>query len=292
MTVIQFKKGEYAHDFEGDKTRSEEGSQQPNDPVKAPSSIKWHRIKPLPNGLLRVSPFQSYFMPDVLAPWVDDIAERMQCAPEFVGVSAMISAGAVIGRKVAIKPQQKSDWMEVANLWGMVIGRPGILKSPAMKAAMALLGRLEIEARDRNNDAMQRYRQELKLHKVRKKIAEKSIEEAIKNGAQPTAADLAALDEPQPPESQRYIIHDTTYEALGEILASNPNGVMAFRDEIVALLKTLDRDENAAARAFFMQAWSGTQGYTFDRIIRGHTHIDAACLGLLGSIQPGAFRRM
>ena len=71
------------------------------------------------------------------------------------------------------------------------------------------------------------------------------------------------------------------------ILAANPNGVLAFRDELVSLLKTLDREENAAARGFFLTAWNGTSSYTFDRVVRGFTHIDAACVSLLGSTQPG-----
>ena len=62
---------------------------------------------------------------------------------------------------------------------------------------------------------------------------------------------------------------------------------MAFRDELVSLLKTLDREEYAAARGFFLTAWNGTSGYSFDRIIRGKTHIEAACLSLLGGTQPG-----
>ena len=45
---------------------------------------------------------------------------------------------------------------------------------------------------------------------------------------------------------------------------------------------------NMARRAgFFLTAWNGTRGYTFDRIMRGKTHIEAACLSLLGSTQPG-----
>ena len=55
----------------------------------------------------------------------------------------------------------------------------------------------------------------------------------------------------------------------------------------MSLLKTLDREEYVAARGFFLEAWSGTSGYTFDRTIRGNTHIEAACLSLLGSTQPG-----
>jgi uncharacterized protein DUF3987 len=41
------------------------------------------------------------------------------------------------------------------------------------------------------------------------------------------------------------------------------------------------------ARGFFLTAWNGTSSYTFDRIIRGKTYIEGACLSLLGSSQPG-----
>ena len=94
-------------------------------------------------------------------------------------------------------------------------------------------------------------------------------------------------EEPEGPKARRYVVNDTTYEALGEILADNPNGMLAYRDELVSLLKTLDREENVAARGFFLTAWGGTASYTFDRILRGKTHIDAVCLSLLGSTQPG-----
>jgi hypothetical protein len=87
--------------------------------------------------------------------------------------------------------------------------------------------------------------------------------------------------------ARRYVVNDATYEALGVILADNPNGTLAFRDELVSLLKYLDREEQVSARGFFLTARNGTSGYTFDRIIRGKTHIEAVCLSLLGSTQPG-----
>src|ERR1700681_1474629 len=98
---------------------------------------------------------------------------------------------------------------------------------------------------------------------------------------------LLVTDEPEEPKARRYVVNDATYEALGVILADNPNGTLAFRDELVSLLKTLDREEYVAARGVFLTAWNGTSGYTFDRIIRGTTYIEAACLSLLGSTQPG-----
>jgi hypothetical protein len=55
--------------------------------------------------------------------------------------------------------------------------------------------------------------------------------------------------EPERPVDRCYITSDSTYEALGELLTGNPNGLMVHRDELVALLRTLDREEFAAALA-------------------------------------------
>ena len=99
----------------------------------APARVRrWPNPKPLPNGLAPVDPFQFEFMPDALAPWIEDIADRLQCPPDYAGVAAMTALGSVIGRRVGVKPQEKTDWTEYANLWGGFIGRPGMLKSPAM----------------------------------------------------------------------------------------------------------------------------------------------------------------
>ncbi len=253
-----------------------------NDEDKAPP---WSTPKPLPAGLLPVPPFDLAFLPKSIAPWVEDIADRMQCPLDFVAVPAMVALGSVLGRKIAIRPQRKTDWYEVPNLWGLVIGPPGARKSPAMSEAMKPIKRLETKAREGNEAALAAHRYAVEEHKLRKEAAAKRAREVLKKDA--GAATQLCLDEPKEPKAKRYIVEDATYEKLGEILADNPNGVLAFRDEIVSLLKTLDREEYASARGFFLSAWTGTAGYTFDRIIRGTMHIEAACVSLLGSTQPG-----
>jgi hypothetical protein len=42
----------------------------------------WPQPKPLPAGLAPVEPFNSEFLPAALAPWVEDIANRLQCPPD------------------------------------------------------------------------------------------------------------------------------------------------------------------------------------------------------------------
>ncbi|CAJ0876708.1 hypothetical protein AMST5_02810 [freshwater sediment metagenome] len=245
----------------------------------------WPSPKPLPNGLLPAPSFDADFLPAAIAPWVSDIAERMQCPLEFVAVPALVALGSVLGRKVAIRPQRRTDWLETANLWGCVVGRPGAMKSPAASEALKPLQRLETNAREEHESAFKAYAQEETLAKIKRDEAGKSARAAIRAGND--ASSCFDIDEPQEPKARRFIVNDTSYEALGEILADNPNGVLAFRDELVSLLKTLDREEHAAARGFFLQAWNGTGGYTFDRIVRGRKHIEAACLSLLGGTQPG-----
>jgi hypothetical protein len=249
----------------------------------APTS--WSKPVELPTGLKPVAAFDYDFLPAVIAPWVRDISDRMQCPPDFVAVSAMTALGSAAGRKIGIRPQRRTDWLEVPNFWACIVGRPGTLKSPAMAEALKPLQRLEAEARKSNALAMKDFAAAQEAYELRKKHAQKKAAAALDKGAD--IAKILQLAVPEKPKACRFIINDITYEALGEILADNPHGVLASRDELISLLKTLDREEYAPARGFFLTAWNGTTGYTFDRIIRGHTHIEAACLSLIGSTQPG-----
>ena len=110
------------------------------------ASREWPEPKPLPNGLSPVDAFDNRFLPHAIAPWVMDIANRLQCPPDYVAVTAMVALGGTLGRRVGIKPQMRTDWIEIPNLWGAFVGRPGWLKSPAMGEALKPLHRLEAEA--------------------------------------------------------------------------------------------------------------------------------------------------
>jgi Protein of unknown function (DUF3987) len=105
-------------------------------PSRGFSENEWPEPKPLPEGLLPVATFDPAFLPEAFAPWVMDTADRMQCPPEFVAIPAIVAEGSVLGRKVGIQPEQENNWLEVSNLWGNVVGRPGTLKTPAMQAGL------------------------------------------------------------------------------------------------------------------------------------------------------------
>jgi Protein of unknown function (DUF3987) len=253
----------------------------------------WPEPKPLPSGLAPVDAFQMQLLPNALAPWVNDISNRLQCPPDYVAVSAIAALGAVIGRRVGIKPQFKTDWVEVPNVWGAFIGRPGMMKSPAMQEALKPIHRLEAEAAKDNEVAQQAYANSLSAYKLRKEVQVNLEKTKLKNEAKGSDnkgakfnVNLDIGEEPQEPTPIRYVTNDSSYEALGELLIGNPTGVLVERDELVSLLKQLDRDDQAVVRGFYLSGWSGTQPYTFDRIVRGHRHIDAVCISVLGNTQP------
>jgi hypothetical protein len=253
--------------------------------VSDPSGhVSWPQPAPLPSGLAPVKAFDLDFLPASVAPWVADISERMQCPPDFVAIPAIVALGSVLGRKIGVRPQRRTDWIEVPNLWGCIVGRPGAMKSPAMGEALKPLNRLDSKAREGHLEALKEHAGKIELHKLRLDEARAAARKALKDGIETLPFEI---EEPDGPKARRYVVNDTTYEALGEILADNPNGVLTARDELVSLLKTLDREEYCAARGFFLTAWNGTSPYVFDRILRGKTHIEAACLSLLGSTQPG-----
>jgi hypothetical protein len=243
--------------------------------------------QPLPAELLPVEPFPMAALPNAFRPWVQDVAERMQCAPDFVAVPLIVGAASLVARRVGIRPQSRTDWLERGNLWALIVGRPGVMKSPAMAQALAPLDRLEARAAEAFNAARADFEADALAAKLRAEQGTRAARQALKDDMNAdVTAFLRADSEAQEPTRRRFVINDLTYEKLGEILSANPDGVLSVRDEMRGLFLSLAREESAPARAFYLQSWSGGR-YTFDRIGRGTVSIEDVRLSIIGSIQPG-----
>ncbi len=263
-----------------------------------PAAEVWGEPIPLPDGLPPVAPFSENLLPEALRPWVMDIADRMQCPADFPAVAAIVSMGAVIGRQLGIKPKRRDDWLVVPNLWGAIVGRPSLMKTPALAESRKMLARLEIEAKTKFEADMADYEISASIAemigKEKKKGAARAAQKAMAEGNDPTAAARQALEgaveEQRRPVRRRYTTQDPTVEKLGELLCETPRGLLIFRDELVGWLRTMDKDGHENDRSFYLEAWTGNGRYTYDRIGRGTVEIDAACVSLLGGIQPGPLR--
>ena len=249
-------------------------------------TIKVEVPQPLPDELQPVEPFPLRALPDALRPWVSDVTERMQCPSDFVAVPMLVGTAMLVARKIKIKCQARTDWEERANLWALIVGRPGAMKSPAMAQALAPLERMEARAAAEHQKDMEAFKVELLAHELRAAAGEKTAKALLSKDKDADVRGHLTGDEPEAPTWPRYLVNDLTYEKLGALLSENPDGVLSVRDEMRGLFLHLAREEQAPARAFYLQAWSGGR-YTFDRIMRGTTTIEDARLSMIGCIQPG-----
>lgn len=229
----------------------------------------------LPPALRPVPALNATYLPNAISAAVVDLSDRLQCPPDYLAVSMLSAAGAVIGNSVGIFPYANDEsWEVYPALWGGIVGDPGSKKSPALQHSHSPLQHLDEQASIKYSQDLNAYDQ-----------AKDQYEQALKSwnakkstGAKPTA--------PVEPKRERYVVHDSTYQALGVILADNPRGVLALADELSGLLQSLDTPGQEAARGFYLTGWSGTGGYSFDRVGRGSISLNRYCLSVFGGFQP------
>jgi hypothetical protein len=255
---------------------------------------EWEDPVPLPEGLPPVDTLDPAMLPEPLRAWIVDVSERMQIPPDFAAAGAVVVAGSLIGRKVGIHPKRHDDWVVVPNLWGAVVGRPSLLKSPALVEVMKPLARLIAEAYEDYREAKVAYETDVMVAEATKAALKDELKGAAKEAAK--SGDRSKLDEiarrsqdtevPEEPILRRYKTEDATVEKISEILLENPQGILVHRDELSGWLRTLDKQGREGDRSFYLEAWNGTGSFDVDRIGRGSLHIPALCLSVLGGIQP------
>ncbi|MDD2728681.1 YfjI family protein [Malikia sp.] len=247
----------------------------------------WPEPVPLPDGLPPVAPFDAELLPEALRGWVADIAHRMQCPPDFTAVGVLVAISSLIGARAVVKPKERDDWTVTPNLWGLVVGRPGVMKSPALSQTMAPLDRLEATEREVWKMAHEAWELDCKVAELAAKANEKTAARvAAKDPAQARAL-LQPADAPTEPKARRYVVNDATVEKLADMLTVNPWGLLVYRDELHGLLCSMDKQGQEGARGFYLTGYDGNQGYAVDRIGRGESYVSRVCLAMLGGIQPG-----
>ncbi len=239
-------------------------------------------------------------LPDGVRPWLEDVALRMQCPLDFVAVSAIVVASSVIGARCAIKPMKNDDWEVIPNLWGGIVGNPSVKKSPALTEIMKPIDKLERIAGENYDKEVPVFQAKYEAYKARQNAIKQAMVTAAKAENSPQNAsseakhrslgdlesEYAGIEQPQEPTRRRFKTNDSTVEKLGEMLRDNPGGILVFRDELVGLLASWEREDRHMDRAFYLEAWNGGQSYLADRVVRGTIDAKNCCLSVLGGIQP------
>ena len=248
---------------------------------------KWPDPAPLPDALPAVQAFDPELLPEALRDWVTDIADRMQCPPDFPAVGAVVALSSLIGARAVVAPKTRDDWLVVPNLWGLIVGRPGVKKSPALSEVLKPLHRLEATEREQWQAAREAWELDCRVADMAAESNEKQARGLAAKDPAKARALLQPMDAPAEPVARRYVVNDATVEKLGELLTVNPWGLLVYRDELHGLLCSMDRQGQEGARGFYLTGYDGNQGHAVDRIGRGESYIPRVCLAMLGGIQPG-----
>ena len=242
------------------------------------------RLRPVPT-------FDETMFPPALLPALRDVAHRMHCPPDWLAASWMVVLGAVVGNRCGIRPKQlDTGWLEVPNLWGAIVAEPSKLKTPALNAALFPLKELDRAAREEHRQNARVHEADAEFFKAQKDVLKKKLNKAVEKGPEGEInrlrTELAELEATPPPVAKRYIVTDSTVEKLVVLLGDNPRGLLVFRDELVGLLQSWDKQGRETDRQFYLEAWNGTGDFGSDRIGRGSQHVENCCVSLLGGIQP------
>lgn len=258
-------------------------------------NFEWQEPAVIKSELLPVKSFNDDMLPPVLRDFCADVSYRMQCPVDFIAAPLMVLLGSLIGTGCAIRPKQKDDWTVIPNLWGGVVGRPGMLKSPALGEVLNLLSDLERKAEDDHRVALSDHSLDKELADAKRSALMQKYKAACKGsgGSKDPEMDeeilkdnLRQLETVEAPFCKRYRTNDATIEKLAVMCQENSRGLLIYRDELMGQLASWDREDRATDRAFFLEAWNGNGSFKQDRVTRSGADTPRICLSLLGGIQP------
>jgi hypothetical protein len=263
----------------------------------AEAATAWPKPREIKAELPAAPPFDaSTLLPSVLRDFVLDEADRMPCSPDYVAAALVVALGAVIGASVALKPKRRDDWIVTPNLFGGVVGDPSSKKTPAINTALRFLDRLEAKEAEQHAEHMKLHAAELAAFEARQAAIQAAMKKAASgrgDGLKMDAAvaDMQALVAPEAPAQRRFKTNDGTVAKIGDILVGSPAGLLVFRDELIGLLASWDKEGNEGDRAFYLEGFNGTGSFNIDRVVRGSQYISTLCLSVFGGIQPELLER-
>lgn len=280
-------------------------------------TIDWPEPEPMPVELRPVLNLDTGLLPVAIREWVKDIAKRQSSPIEFPVATAVVMMGTIIGTKIGIQPKRNdTNWIVIPNMWGAGVGNPSLMKTPSMKEARLPFKKVDAQFKLDSDERLQPLRVEYR----QKFLAWDSEDKAIRSMYQQRSkADMGAkaarglpdrgtLDrrneelqiEKEELDALKAIafvepcmeINDATPEKLQVLQASNPNGILMFRDEVAGWLDIINKPERAGERRYYLEGWSGDDSSTQHRISRDTNEVQSNCISIFGSMQPSKVSKL
>ena len=179
---------------------------------------------------------------------------------EYAAAAMLSAASTAIGNSHEILI--KGEWATSPALYMMLVGRPGLGKTPPMSFAYKPIREKDEVNREKYNEELDAYEQH---------VGKKEEEGAGRSGK---------------PHLVKTVISDFTPEALMTIHSDNLRGIAVFTDEILSLFKQASRyGKDSILLELLLSAWSGQPLDTIRKTDPRPIHINTPCINVIGSIQ-------
>ena len=218
-------------------------------------------------------------------PVLQAIGEGTATAVDYPAAAYLATCASLIGGKRRVRPYETSNWAEPPILWIGIVGDPSSRKSPALDAVIDPLRAIEGDGADQHRRALGEYREAEGKAKAVKNEWERGLAKAVKDGRAVLPTMPQAASEPDEPARRRTLVMDATPEAVGAILAGNPQGTLHYRDELAGWLQSFER-YSPGGREFWLEAYGG-RSFVIDRKgSKGPLTVPFNGVSVLGGIQP------
>lgn len=225
-------------------------------------------------------PFPVHVLPEPVRSFVVCAAQSIGCDAAYVAMPLLAALASLIGNSRRI--QLKVGWVEPPVLWMMLVGESGSQKTPAFRAAMRVIRDLQRDALRVHAEKQATYEREMQEYEKALAAWKKSKEKSDP----PT--------KPKQPQPARFIVSDTTVEAIAVTLKANWRGLLLARDELGGWIGSFDRYVSTKGTdATNWLSMFGAETLIVDRKTGPDPvlMVDNAAVCIAGGIQPGPLHR-
>ncbi|WBX68195.1 DUF3987 domain-containing protein [Tenacibaculum dicentrarchi] len=201
------------------------------------------------------NPFPVEVLPKIIQEVIYEAHSKYQFALDYLGAGILTVVSSAIGN--SLKVNVKNGWNEKANLFTVIVGRPGDSKSHALNFCFKPI----------------HIKENLLFIEYSKSL--KEYEDELKSDPKTTLTK---------PFLQKYLINDYTPEALILHHSNNKKGLYIFVDELNGWIKNFNRYNSSGEAETYLSLWSGTTIST-DRASGKSFRINDPFIGVIGSTQ-------
>ncbi|WP_226064214.1 DUF3987 domain-containing protein [Kaistella polysaccharea] len=198
--------------------------------------------------------FPGGIFPPIMQKLIRELESTLNFSPDYTSASILYAVSVSIGNRIQLKV--KNSWLEKSNLYLVLVGRTGDVKSHSVSFCLNPLMKL-----DKEN--FEQY-----LHK-KKEYEQLPVEEKSKTTV---------------PFLRQLLLNDFTPEAFVKAHYFNPRGIGLYTDEIAGFFNSFNQYRKGSEEESYLSAWSG-KPIIKNRISGEEMRVDNTKVDIIGTMQ-------